>query len=97
MTEDLVGDIDDGFEQSALPERYKLAIRLTDVVVNDPRGMTPTLRSALSEEFSPAEIVELLLTTALASAFAKAAIAWGPPAGMPVLEVPTPTPGGKVA
>ena len=33
-----------------------------------------------------------LAWVALASAFSKAAIAWGPPPGMPVLEVPTPTP-----
>jgi hypothetical protein len=36
-------------------------------------------------------VIELLLTAALASAFSRAAIAWGPPPGMPTLEVPTPT------
>ncbi len=92
MTEDLVDQIDVGFAASDLPERYKLAIRLTDVVVNDPRGMTTTLAGALREEFTPPELIELLLTTALASAFSKAAIAWGPPPGMPTLEVPTPGP-----
>jgi len=45
----------------------------------------------LLREFSPAQIVELALTTALASAFSRAAIAWGPPDTMPLLEVPTPT------
>ena len=62
------------------------------MIVNDPGGMTDDLRAALLAEFSAAEIVELLLTTALASAFSKAAIAWGPPEAMPTLEVPTPTP-----
>jgi alkylhydroperoxidase family enzyme len=96
LTEELVGQIDDGFETGSLPDRYKLTIRLTDVVVNDPRSMTGELRAALLEEFSAGDIVELLLTTALASAFSKAAIAWGPPAAMPVLEVPTPRPDGSV-
>ncbi len=79
-----------------MPDRYKLAIRLTDVIVTDPLGMGDDLRTALVAEFGAAGIVELLLTTALASAFSKAAIAWGPPPRIPILEVPTPTPGGSV-
>ncbi len=54
--------------------------------------MTGELAAALHAEFTPAELIELLLTTALASAFSKAAIAWGPPPPMPTLEVPTPGP-----
>jgi hypothetical protein len=48
------------------------------------------------KEFTPEQIVELAMTVALASAFSRASIAWGPPPDMPVLEVPTPTPGGSV-
>ena len=88
--------IAEDFETRALPDRYKLAIRLTDVIVTDPTGMTDELRAALLAELAPAQIVELALTTALASAFSKAAIAWGPPPQIPMLEVPTPTPGGSV-
>jgi alkylhydroperoxidase family enzyme len=91
-----VDGIAEDFEARALPDRYKLAIRLTDVIVTDPRGMTDELRDALLAELAPAQIVELALTTALASAFSKAAIAWGPPPHIPLLEVPTPTPGGSV-
>jgi len=76
-----------------MPHRYKLAIALTDVIVNDPTGLNKERRDELLDEFSPPQIVELLLTTALASAFSKAAIAWGPPAAIPVMEVPTPGPG----
>jgi hypothetical protein len=53
--------------------------------------MQDALRVALLGEFSPAEIVELMLTVAFASAFSKASIAWGPPPGIPTTEVPTPT------
>ena len=49
--------------------------------------MTADLRAELLAELTPAQIVELLLTTALASAFSKAAIAWGPPAAFPVLSL----------
>jgi len=58
--------------------------------------MTADLRAELLAELTPAQIVELLLTTALASAFSKAAIAWGPPDAIPVLEVPTPGPDRNV-
>ena len=92
----MVSEIEDGFEDGALPERFKLAVRLTDVIVNDPRGMTDELRTALLAELPPAGIVELTLTAALASAFSKAAIAWGPPPPMPIMEVPTPAPGRGV-
>jgi len=58
--------------------------------------MTDGLRAALLAELSPAGVVELALTAALASAFSKAAIAWGPPPSIPVMEVPTPGPGRQV-
>ena len=54
--------------------------------------MRDELRRELLDEFTADQVVELVLTTALASAFSRAAIAWGPPDAMPTLEVPTPTP-----
>jgi len=54
--------------------------------------MTDELRRALAQEFTPAEIVELTATITIASAFSKAAIAWGPPPQIPIMEAPTPTP-----
>jgi hypothetical protein len=47
-------------------------------------------------EFSPQQIVELTATITIAMGFSKAAIAWGPPPTMPVVEVPTPALGGTV-
>jgi len=91
LTEDHVARIDDGFAQSALPARWKLAIRYTDQIIRDPAGVDATLRAALLDEFSPAEIVELTATIATAIAFSKAAVAFGAPPEMPLLEVPTPT------
>ncbi len=61
------------------------------MLVQNPRGMTDELRAELLAEFTPGEVVELMVTVALASGFSKAAIAWGPPPPMPVMEVPTPT------
>jgi alkylhydroperoxidase family enzyme len=91
-----VAAVEDGYETSTLPERLKLAVRFADVLVIDPKAMTAALQEALAAEFTPAEIVELAATITMASGFSKAAIAWGPPPHIPVTEVPTPTPGGKV-
>lgn len=96
LTEDLVDDIVDQVETTDLPDRYKLAVRYTDVLIGDPTGLTDDLRAELLDEFDPDQIVELTLTAAFAMAFSKAAVAWGPPPDMPVLEVPTPTPDGSV-
>jgi alkylhydroperoxidase family enzyme len=66
------------------------------VLITYPKGMTDDLRTALAREFTPAEIVELTVTITVASAFSKAAIAWGPPPNIPLTETPTPTPEGTV-
>lgn len=51
----------DHYEDSDLPERAKVALRLTDAVILEPAGAGPELRAAAHEHFSPAEIAELLL------------------------------------
>jgi AhpD family alkylhydroperoxidase len=97
LTEDLVDAIVDGYAESELPDRYKLVIRYADVLITDPKAMTDDLRAALLDEFTPAEIVELTATITTAMGFSKAAVAFGPPPEMPVMVVPTPTPGGSVS
>ncbi|MDE0613468.1 MAG: hypothetical protein OXI32_03540 [bacterium] len=88
--------IQDGYDDSELPGRLKLALRMADAVISDPSGLSAADQAALSEEFAPAELAELALTVAMAAGFSKAAIAWGPPPVIPVTEVPTPTPDGTV-
>jgi AhpD family alkylhydroperoxidase len=85
-----VARIADGFEASDLPARWKLAIRWTDALIRDPAHVAATLRDELLAEFTPAELVELTATVTTAIAFSKAAVAFGAPPDMPVLEVPTP-------
>lgn len=92
LTEELVDAIGAEFETSDLPPRHKLAVRATDALLNDPAAMPDELRADLVEAFEPGEIVELLLTAAFASAFSKAAVTWGPPPHIPLMDVPTPTP-----
>jgi alkylhydroperoxidase family enzyme len=95
LTEDAVALIDDGFSDSTLPDRWKLAIRLADALIADAR-VDPALRAALLAEFTPAQIVELTATITTAIAFSKAAVAFGAPPEMPLVVVPTPAVGGTV-
>lgn len=94
LTEELVAMIDDGYETSVLPARYKLVLRFADVVLGPrPAEVPDALRDELRARLRPAEIVELALTTAVAQGFSKAAVAWGPAPDIPLTVVPTPAPG----
>lgn len=92
LTEDHVELIDDDYDDSELPERWKLAARWADVLINDPAGDPDGLHDELLAEFGPDGVVELTATITAAVAFSKAAVAFGAPPDMPVIEVPTPTP-----
>ena len=51
----------DAYETSDLPDRQKVALRLTDAYVTWPGGIDERLRTDVLAHFSPAEVVELLL------------------------------------
>jgi len=95
LTEAAVDCIRDGYAESDLPDRWKLAIRLADALISDAR-VDAALRARLLAEFSPPEIVELTATITTAIAFSKAAVAFGAPEEMPLMVVPTPVVGGSV-
>ena len=95
LDEESVALIEDDYADSALPRRWKLAIRLADALIADAR-VDDALRADLLDEFSAAEIVELTATIATAIAFSKASVAFGAPEDMPLIVVPTPTVGGDV-
>ncbi|MEW6267742.1 MAG: carboxymuconolactone decarboxylase family protein [Thermodesulfobacteriota bacterium] len=97
LTEELVDEIRDGFEDGALPERLKVVLRFVDVLLGPAPGeVDAALAARLRAELSPAEIVELALTTTIAQGFSKAAVAWGPAPDIPLTVVPTPRPEGTV-
>ncbi len=79
----------DGYADSALPPRWKLAARLADSLIADAH-VDEELRAELLAEFTDAEIVELTATIATAIAFSKASVAFGAPEEMPLIVVPTP-------
>jgi len=53
-------DAIDGYEASDLPERCKVALRVTDAVITQPAAMTDELVGQVRRQFSPAETVELV-------------------------------------
>lgn len=54
-------DAIDLYETSRLDERLKVALRLTDAVIWEPRSWADGLADQVRETFSPAEAVELVL------------------------------------
>jgi AhpD family alkylhydroperoxidase len=91
LAEDHVALIDDRFAEHDLPQRWKLAIAYTDALIHDPANVPQALKDALRAELTPEQIVELTATACAAIAFSKAAVAFGAPPDMPVMEVPTPS------
>ena len=83
--------IDDDYADRELPRRWKIVIRYADALIQHPGRIGEELQRDLAAEFAPAEIVELTATLTAAIAFSKAAVAFGAPPEMPVIEVPTPT------
>jgi AhpD family alkylhydroperoxidase len=91
LSEELVAQIEDDFEDSALSERFKLVIRYTDAFLVNPGGVDPELQAAMRREFTPAQIVELTAGIALFMGFSKIAVVLGTvPESMPVTVIPTP-------
>ena len=85
-----------GADRDGLSPRLELVVRLTDALLAGG-CVDPSLKAALVDEFGADGFDELLFTITFASGFSKAAVAWGPPPELPVIEVPTPTPGGDVS
>ena len=82
--------IDDVFASSALGPREKAAIRLVDVMLDDPHALNDETRAELLGQFDTGQVIELALAIALFHGFSKIAVALGPPPEMPTTVVPTP-------
>ena len=91
LTEEQVAEIDDGYEESALQPRDLATLRLTDLLIGDPRAMPPELFAELARHFSDAEVVELALGVSLFQSLSKVLIVLGlEPEQMATTVLPTP-------
>lgn len=60
LDEDMAAKID-RYEESDLPERHKVALRLTDAFVTAPGDIDAELRTQARAHFTEAQLVELML------------------------------------
>lgn len=92
LSEELVAQIGDHFEQSALSPRHKLVIRYADVFLTVPSAIDRSLKEEMQREFRDEEIVELTAGLALFMGFSKIAVVLGTaPRDMPTTVIPTPS------
>ena len=91
LSEEVVDQIRDGFEASALSERQKAVLRRTDRFLSGESEPSAEQRSEMLAFFTPAELVELTAGLALFMGFSKIAVALGGlPESLPVFVQPTP-------
>jgi alkylhydroperoxidase family enzyme len=69
-------DVLDDYEASSLPERQKVALRLTDAIVWQPASFSDELVDQVHERFSPGEALEIVLDV-VRNASNKIAVALG--------------------
>ena len=91
LSEDKVALIEDDFQDSALTEREKLIVLLTDQYLNDPAGLSPALQTQLLAEFSSEELVHLSMAIVCFNGFSRCAVSLGGmPDKLPIMEISLP-------
>ena len=77
LDEHQAGLVDNGYAESELSDRHKLAIRFTDAVLAAAGPADPALVADMRSEFDDAEIAELATGVALFHGFSKLLITLG--------------------
>jgi alkylhydroperoxidase family enzyme len=91
LSEDRVAMIEDNFRDSALSQREKLILAFTDQFLNDPAGISYSLKAELLAEFSTQELVHLSMVVAHFSGFSRCAVSLGGmPDSLPIMEISLP-------
>jgi alkylhydroperoxidase family enzyme len=91
LTEDVAALVDDGYEASALAERYKAVVAYADAFLSGCGTPSQEVRAALQAELTDAQVVELTMALALFHGFSKMLIVLGlEPETMATTVLPTP-------
>jgi alkylhydroperoxidase family enzyme len=77
LDEEHAGLVEEGYADSALSDRHKLAVRFTDAVLAADGPADPELVADMRSEFDDAEIAELAMGVALFHGFSKLLITFG--------------------
>lgn len=89
--EDQAALVDDGYEHSALDERYRAALAFADAFLQLTGPPPPEVRARIQAQLSDAELTELGIGLALFHGFSKLLIALGcEPEEMATTVLPTP-------
>lgn len=92
LSEDKVAMIQDDFRDSELSQREKLILAFTDQYLNDPGGLSDTLKTELLTEFTSKELVHLSMAVAHFNGFSRCAVSLGGmPDELPIMEISLPT------
>ena len=92
MTEEKASRIDDGYPNSDLSEREKLALEFADVYLKDPAGASPALLQRLRAVFSERQIGDMAVALTTFNAMSRCAVSLGGmPESMPVFSMAVPT------
>ena len=69
--------MDEGYDESELPERYKVLLRYIDTFLHRPGSLNDALKRDLRTHFTDEELVELTVYASLAGAYARRIISMG--------------------
>jgi alkylhydroperoxidase family enzyme len=91
LTEDKVAQIADGYEQSDLSEREKIALVFADAYLKNGGEISAAQADAVRAEFSPQELAHLAIALVAFNAASRCAVSLGGmPEDLPVFEMPLP-------
>ncbi|HQR02980.1 MAG: carboxymuconolactone decarboxylase family protein [Proteobacteria bacterium] len=92
LDENKVGKVADGYLDSDLSVREKLALEFTDVYLKNPAGASPDLLARLRTEFSDAQIADMAVALTTFHAMSRCAVSLGGlPESLPVFEMSVPS------
>jgi alkylhydroperoxidase family enzyme len=77
LDEETTSLVDEGYEESGLPERSKALLAYMDVFLHHPASLPDDVRERLRAEFTDEEILECTLYAAVASGFSRMLIVLG--------------------
>ncbi|MBK6402500.1 MAG: carboxymuconolactone decarboxylase family protein [Rhodocyclaceae bacterium] len=91
-TEEKLALVDDGYQNSNLDRREKLALEFADTYLQDPDRASPDLMARLRQEFSPRQIGDMAVAIATFHAMSRCAVGLGGmPENMPVFIMSPPS------
>ncbi len=92
MTEEKLAQVEDGYRESQLDPREKLALEFANAYLRNQDDASPALMARLGKEFSDRQIGDMAIALATFNAMSRCAVSLGGmPESMPVFTLPLPS------